>query len=686
MAKLRIWVGDTDRTLDFDSSEILVGRDPNFDIVIEGPNANVVSTRHARLLFTDGAWWIEDTGSSNGTFVDSNRLSPNLPVRLSHGETIKLGQDGPSMRVESGANTPAVTMLESAAVPDDDATMKMDGISAEVPAKSPPPKPLELSGEFEELRTGKRYSISGAKIRLGRGKECDLRPVESTDTSVSRVHAEIVLKPGGKCVVFDAKSRNGTLLNGLLMQGENELKEGDIVTLGEGGPHLRLLKLDLPAVTPPVEKRGPPPVPPAIPVPSAAPEKSAARRSFGGQGATQYIKGLVADAERRSTDRSKMLVIGIVTVVAVALGFGSWYAEKRVADVIADQQDAIDEQRLELAAQRTSADSAISSAAAEMNRIRGQIGAAQGGSASSAMLDSLRAELADAAQRTQDLEASFARAQEAMATQMATGDSLRRIAEMDLRRMRSQLSSGNSGGVSQAQLDSLRNAISSAENRVTEMSGRMRAVQGVDLAAIAQANQGAVGMVTAFQAGAMYDGSGFMLTASGYFVTNRHVAQPSRRDADSVFIVMADNRRMMRAEVVRVAPQNGPDVAILRVSNYSGPIISAVDWTGTRVRQGEPAALIGLPAGSALAVNRQTGTIQTSMSAGIFSKVERDRIQFDGFTIGGSSGSPVFNGDGEVVAIHYAGLEDVAGLGFAVPIPKLIPFLPDRVRRDLNIP
>jgi len=183
----------------------------------------------------------------------------------------------------------------------------------------------------------------------------------------------------------------------------------------------------------------------------------------------------------------------------------------------------------------------------------------------------------------------------------------------------------------------------------------------------------------------VFDGSGFMLTASGFFVTNRHVVRPGNRSADSVFIVMADSRRMMPAEVVRVSPPSGPDVAVLRVRNYGGPVIARVDWTGTRVAQGEPAALIGLPAGAALAINRQTGTVQTSMSAGIFSKVEENRIQFDGFTIGGSSGSPVFNGDGEVVAIHYAGLEDVAGLGFAVPITKLIAFLPAAAKRELGV-
>jgi S1-C subfamily serine protease len=49
----------------------------------------------------------------------------------------------------------------------------------------------------------------------------------------------------------------------------------------------------------------------------------------------------------------------------------------------------------------------------------------------------------------------------------------------------------------------------------------------------------------------------------------------------------------------------------------------------------------------------------------------------------GSSGSPVFNGDGEVVAVHRASSE---GLKFAVPIPLLIPLLPTEVKAELGLP
>jgi len=81
----------------------------------------------------------------------------------------------------------------------------------------------------------------------------------------------------------------------------------------------------------------------------------------------------------------------------------------------------------------------------------------------------------------------------------------------------------------------------------------------------------------------------------------------------------------------------------------------------------------------------RSGTVRTSMSAGIFSKVEAERVQFDGFTIQGSSGSPIFNANGEVVAVHRSGLREAAGLGFGVPINQLLQILPAQARAELGI-
>lgn len=271
-----------------------------------------------------------------------------------------------------------------------------------------------------------------------------------------------------------------------------------------------------------------------------------------------------------------------------------------------------------------------------------------------------------------------------MAEQLAAGDSVNRAAQAELERVRAELNRASTAGTSSALLDSLRRAVRDAEERSTQISSQMRAMRGSNLAAVAQANQSAIGLVTAYVGGEIYDGSGFALTASGYFVTNRHVAVPQGRAPDSLYVTMADQKLMQRADLVAAAQSSGPDLAVLKVRGFTGQHVPQVDWTGQNARQGEPAALIGFPAGLGNALDA-TRTVRTSMSAGIFSKVTTDVVNFDGFTVGGSSGSPIFNASGEVVAVHRAGLREAVGMGFAVPIAKLPPLLPAEAKAELGL-
>jgi S1-C subfamily serine protease len=60
-------------------------------------------------------------------------------------------------------------------------------------------------------------------------------------------------------------------------------------------------------------------------------------------------------------------------------------------------------------------------------------------------------------------------------------------------------------------------------------------------------------------------------------------------------------------------------------------------------------------------------------------------MQFDGMTIGGSSGSPLFNAAGQVISIHRAGLPQAPGFALSVPIKHAVPLFPLDVRQRLGI-
>ena len=58
-----------------------------------------LSRRHARIEFKDGAYWLTDLGSTNGTFVNQTRLS--APHRLQSGDVIELGTTRLNVTIEA---------------------------------------------------------------------------------------------------------------------------------------------------------------------------------------------------------------------------------------------------------------------------------------------------------------------------------------------------------------------------------------------------------------------------------------------------------------------------------------------------------------------------------------------------------------------------------------------------------
>ncbi len=640
---------------EFESGEVRIGRDPELEFSLTGEGAEVVSGTHVRFTYRARRWWLEDMGSRNGTYVAERRVVAGQAEVVAAGTVIRLGKSGPRVKVEAAASRSLESTLAEHVTP----------------AEPPPAEPAAAGSRglpgailklvLEDARTGKRYSASGALIRIGRGSDCEIRPLGTEDELISRRHAEIALAPDGAALVRDARSVNGTFLNGEYLEGERALQEGDQIALGEEGPVLIVEEVTL---------------------------------SSAGGLTTLLVRRVAREVSRGTSARVRQLIWSMLVVIVTAVAGLYILAERRereTAAALEAQARALEEQRQQLehyrhalAVQQATTDSVLFVASAEYDRLRTELLAATEQAAPASVIDSLRDALVAADERTQALEASLARSQEALRRQLAAGDSARRLADAEVARLRGELEQATQERVSQGLVDSLRNAIRTAEEQAADIGAQLRAVSGVNLAALAQVNQNAVGLVTVFQGLRLFDGSGFVITSSGYFVTNRHVVNPDNSEPDSVFVTMADERFMEPADVIVVAPPGQPDLAVIKIRNYSGPRIESVDWSGTKAQQGEPAALIGFPAGLGAALD-QTRTVRTSMSAGIFSQVTSESIRFDGFTVEGSSGSPVFNANGEVVAVHRGSLRGATGLGFAVPVTKLIPLLPAELRAELGI-
>ncbi|PTR29996.1 serine protease Do [Luteibacter sp. OK325] len=156
-------------------------------------------------------------------------------------------------------------------------------------------------------------------------------------------------------------------------------------------------------------------------------------------------------------------------------------------------------------------------------------------------------------------------------------------------------------------------------------------------------------------------GSGFIISADGYILTNDHVVD----DADEVKVRLQD-RRSFTAKVVGKDPQY--DIALLKIDAGSLPAVSIGD--SRSVKRGQWALAIGSPFG-----------LDATVTHGIISAVGRNLgssdqpytsfIQTDVPINRGNSGGPLFNLQGQVIGVNsqiYSTSGGYQGLSFSIPI------------------
>ena len=158
-------------------------------------------------------------------------------------------------------------------------------------------------------------------------------------------------------------------------------------------------------------------------------------------------------------------------------------------------------------------------------------------------------------------------------------------------------------------------------------------------------------------------GSGFVISADGYIVTNAHVID----NAEAIYVRFTDKREM-KAKVIGADKRS--DVALVKVEAANLPFLKLGDSNAVRV--GEWVLAIGSPFGFA-----------NSVTAGILSAKSRDLpadsgasdavpfLQTDVAVNPGNSGGPLFNLRGEVIGINsqiFSRTGSYAGISFAIPI------------------
>jgi serine protease Do len=163
-------------------------------------------------------------------------------------------------------------------------------------------------------------------------------------------------------------------------------------------------------------------------------------------------------------------------------------------------------------------------------------------------------------------------------------------------------------------------------------------------------------------------GSGWIISADGYIVTNNHVVE----NADNVTVTLDDGRIFQASSIKTDAVT---DLAVVKIDANNLPVASTGD--SSKLEVGDTVVAIGNALGQGI-----------SATAGIVSMVNVSLdtssgdtllglIQTDAAINPGNSGGPLVNMDGEVIGIDSIKVAEVGveGMGYAISIDEAIPII-----------
>lgn len=254
-----------------------VGRDPDeCQFVIEDP---LVSRRHLLIRRTPEGISIENLSDTNPAQVNDEAIGDH-PRLLQNGDLVKIGNETLRYYVDASAHvleaeTPPLEEGEAAEEFEEHAEGEAEGTeppqeesAAPPPPAAPPSEPAETpvvktpgrKSLFEEEETPDLGTLAeidfgvvetgrwllkviggpnnGAEFHMQAGntytlgtdpQSCD---IVFHDTSVSRQHAKIIVTPEDSLFIEDLRSRNGVLINGVMIEGRQPLTLSTIITLG----------------------------------------------------------------------------------------------------------------------------------------------------------------------------------------------------------------------------------------------------------------------------------------------------------------------------------------------------------------------------------------------------------------------------------------------------------------------
>ena len=188
--------------------------------------------------------------------------------------------------------------------------------------------------------------------------------------------------------------------------------------------------------------------------------------------------------------------------------------------------------------------------------------------------------------------------------------------------------------------------------------------QAHDHVQIAQQNMPAVVTINILKKdGSTHTATGFVLTPDGLIATNRHVLQ------EALYLNLTFNNGTISGEAFPLTQSDQVDLALLKIQAQHLPHVTLGNCDN--VQPGQTITVIGNPR-----------RLQNTVSSGIISQIRQQKDGTLWFQISApispsSSGSPVFDAQGHVIAVAFASLAGAQNqnLNFAIPIDYLTKLL-----------
>lgn len=161
-------------------------------------------------------------------------------------------------------------------------------------------------------------------------------------------------------------------------------------------------------------------------------------------------------------------------------------------------------------------------------------------------------------------------------------------------------------------------------------------------------------------------GTGFIITADGLILTNKHVVS----DANAAYTIFTADGKNYDGKIQSIDPLN--DLAVVKITATGLPVVELGDSDQLSVGQW------------VVAIGNALGQYQNTVTAGVISAKQRDiqasdsngsssenlsgMLQTDAAINAGNSGGPLINLQGQVIGINTAVASGAQGIGFAIPI------------------